>query len=420
VAATTAAAADPVVATAGDIACDPQNASFNGGAGTVILCRQQATADLIAGSGAAAVLPLGDNQYWCGGYNAFLQSYDASWGRFKAITHPVVGNHEYLTTGTSSGTAGSTGCNGQNAGAAGYFRYFGAAAGQQGAGWYSYDVGTWHLIALNSNCSDAGGCSADSPQGRWLAADLAAHRGRCTLAYWHIPLFSTGNFASPNSRSFWDQLYAAKADVVLNGHDHNYQRFAPQTPSGAIDEARGIREFLVGTGGANLNGYGSSSGNAEVRDNSTYGILLLTLHPRSYDWRFVPVPGETFSDAGSAGCHDTTAFDQPPPLAVNLGAASRQHALRRHFVSISVRCSRACTITAAGNFVTGRPKRRHRLRSVTRSLPGGMRTKLRLALSRSAQRALRGRRSVPATIVVSPAAGGPSFGTITRRIRLVR
>ncbi len=184
-----AAASDPVIAAAGDIACDPSDANFANGSGNSNACRQKYTSDLLVNAGLSAVLDLGDNQYYCGGYQAFLQSYDLSWGRLKSITHPSVGNHEYLTSG-------GTGCDTTNAGAAGYFNYFGSAAGTPGQGYYSYDVGTWHVIALNSNCTDAGGCGSSSPQYKWLQSDLAAHTNFCTLAYWHIPLFSSGGRAA--------------------------------------------------------------------------------------------------------------------------------------------------------------------------------------------------------------------------------
>jgi len=288
---------DPVIGAAGDIACDPASSSFNGGSGTSASCRQLYTSDIVMNNGSlAGVLPLGDNQYYCGGLSAFNSSYDLSWGRFKSITHPAVGNHEYLTSG-------GTGCDASNAGASGYFNYFGASAGQAGQGWYSYDVGTWHVIALNSNCGDAGGCSTSTPQGQWLAADLAAHKNMCTLAYWHIPLFSSGGRASSNSKSFWDQLYAAGADVVLSAHDHTYERLAPQTPAGVADPARGIREFVVGTGGANHTTIPGVASNSEVRNADTYGVLQLTLHQNSYDWKFQPEAGKTFTDSGSTGCH---------------------------------------------------------------------------------------------------------------------
>jgi Fibronectin type III domain/Calcineurin-like phosphoesterase len=308
-----AAAGDPTIATAGDIACDPTNTSFNGGAGTSANCRQLATSELLVGKGYSAVLPLGDNQYYCGGLTAFQQSYDTSWGRVKSITRPVVGNHEYLTSG-------GLGCDSTNAGASGYFNYFGAAAGTRGQGWYSYDIGTWHIVALNSNCGDAGGCGATSPQGKWLANDLATHRNACTLAYWHIPLFSSGGRASPNTLPFWQQLYNSGADVILSGHDHVYERFAPQDPAGHRDDARGMREFIVGTGGANHTTFPTTAPNSEVRNATTYGVLQLTLHAGSYDWKFVPEAGASFTDSGTAACvgaTDTVAPSVPSGLVVS-------------------------------------------------------------------------------------------------------
>ena len=296
---------DPVIGAAGDIACDPANSNFNGGNGTSQNCHQLATSQLLGG-GLAAVLPLGDNQYYCGGLDAFLGSYDHDWGTVKSITRPAVGNHEYLTSG-------GTGCNSSNQGAAGHFGYFGAAAGTPGSGYYSYDIGTWHLIALNSNCGDAGGCSSTSPQGQWLAADLAAHQNVCTLAYWHIPLFSSGGRASSNSKAFWTQLYAAGADVILTGHDNIYERFARQTPTGVADPIAGIREFVVGTGGANHTSLASTFANSEVRNATTYGVLKMTLHPGSYDWQFVPEAGATFTDSGSETCVGAGSADLIPP-----------------------------------------------------------------------------------------------------------
>jgi hypothetical protein len=287
---------DPIIAAAGDIACDPLSSNFNGGAGTSSVCAQRATSNLIAGQGYSAVLLLGDNQYYCGGLSDYQNSFDLDWGRLLSITHPSVGNHEYVTSG-------GTGCD-ASGGASGYFSYFGSRAGTAGKGYYSYDVGTWHLIALNSNCGNVGGCSSSSPQGSWLASDLAAHSNSCILAYWHIPLFSSGGRASSNSSPFWTALYNAGADVVLNGHDHIYERFAAQTPSGAADSARGLREFIAGTGGANHTSLVSTAGNSQVRDASTFGILKLTLHPSSYDWQFVPAAGTgSFTDSGTQSCH---------------------------------------------------------------------------------------------------------------------
>lgn len=207
------AAADVVAA--GDIACDPASSSFNGGAGTSSSCKQGATSDLILSLAPDAVLTLGDNQYEDGALTKYNQSYHPSWGRVKAITYPSAGNHEYRT-----------------AGAAGYFDYFGAAAGDRAKGYYSFDIGAWHLIALNSNCSKVGGCGAGSPQEQWLRADLAAHPAQCTLAYWHHPRFSSESNATSSVGAFWSALYAFDADLVLNGHSHIYERFAPISPTG--------------------------------------------------------------------------------------------------------------------------------------------------------------------------------------------
>jgi calcineurin-like phosphoesterase family protein len=298
------AAPDPVIAAAGDIACDPSSSSFNNGNGTSGSCRQKYTSDLLVNAGLAAVLALGDNQYYCGGYQAFLQSYDLSWGRVKSITRPAVGNHEYLTSG-------GTDCTSANAGAAGYFNYFGSVAGNPSQGYYSFDIGEWHLIALNSNCSSAGGCGSSSPQGQWLVADLAAHPNYCTLAYWHIPLFSSGGRASSNTQSIWNTLYNNNVDVVLGSHDHIYERFAPQTPGGTLDTVRGIRSFIVGSGGANHTSLATIAANSEVRNTDTYGVLKLTLHPTSYSWQFVPEAGKTFTDTGAGNCHGAAPVNTP-------------------------------------------------------------------------------------------------------------
>jgi hypothetical protein len=285
---TAVAPAEPVIAAVGDMACDPGDANFKGGAGGRTSCHQLATSNLLVNRGLAAFLPLGDNQYEDGTLAKFQASYEPSFGRLKAITHPVVGNHEYLTTG-----------------AAGHFDYFGAAAGERGQGWYSYDVGDWHLIALNSTCGPVGGCGPDSPQGRWLAADLAAHPDGCTLAYWHHPRFSSGKHGSTAAMiPVWQALYDAGAEVVLSGHDHVYERFAPQDPFGGADAGHGIRQFVVGTGGKNHYAFANPAGiaNSEVRNADTFGVLELTLGRGLYSWRFLPSSG-TFTDSGSATCH---------------------------------------------------------------------------------------------------------------------
>jgi acid phosphatase type 7 len=270
--------ADPVVMAAGDIACPPGRAVM------ATACRQEATSDLL--SGATAVLTLGDNQYRDGTLAEFQGSFEASWGRFKGVMHPSAGNHEYHT-----------------AGAAGYFDYFGSSAGARGEGYYSFNLGSWHLIALNSNCAEVGGCESGSPQEVWLRSDLAANPAACVLAYWHHPRFSSGQHGGSSAyTAFWSDLYSAGADLVLVGHDHDYERFAPQTPDGAPDAARGIRQFVVGTGGKRLREFVSIEANSEVRNSSTFGVLKLVLHTTGYEWEFVPETGKTFTDSGSASC----------------------------------------------------------------------------------------------------------------------
>jgi hypothetical protein len=274
------------IAAAGDIACDPASSSFNGGQGSGLNCRQLATSNLLVGAGYAAVLPLGDIQYENGARSKFDASYDVSWGRVKSITKPVPGNHEY-----------------QTAGAAGYFQYFGAAAGDPAKGYYSYDLGGWHVVALNSNCSEVGGCGVGSAQEQWLRADLAAHPVTCTLAYWHHPRFSSGEHGSDSTyTAFWQALYDANAELVLVGHDHDYERFAPQTASGALDLTRGIRQFVAGSGGKELRTFPSVRANSEARDVTSLGVLELTLGTGAYEWRFRSAVG-AFADSGSASCH---------------------------------------------------------------------------------------------------------------------
>jgi hypothetical protein len=278
---------DPVVMAAGDIACDPVDGSFNGGNGTSTACRQKVVSDLIVAAPPAAVVTLGDNQYENGAYDKYMASFDASWGRFKGLIRPAPGNHEYYT-----------------ANGAGYYQYFGAAAANPAAGWYSYDVGAWHLIALNSNCSSVGGCGVGSAQEQWLRSDLASHANACVLAYWHHPRFSSGQHGSDITYdAFWLALYQAGADLVLVGHDHDYERFAPLAPSGTVDAAKGIREFVVGMGGKTHYAFGTVQTGSEVRDSSTFGVLKLTLHAGGYDWQFLPEPGKSFTDSGSGACH---------------------------------------------------------------------------------------------------------------------
>src|SRR3954453_22932603 len=234
---------DPVIGAAGDIACDPSDPGFNNGAGTPGHCRQKATSDLLVAAKPTAVLPLGDTQYEQGILDTYARSYDPTWGRLRGITHPAVGNHEY------------SGGEGNGAGYYDYFNGIGAdngPAGPRGRDYYSYDIGGWHLIALDSICSQVGGCEPGSPQEEWLRADLAAHPAACTLAYWHHPRFTSTGVGWTSMDAIWRDLYNAGADVVLGGHIHHYERFMPQDPQGRPDPAFGIREFVVGTGGKNL------------------------------------------------------------------------------------------------------------------------------------------------------------------------
>jgi hypothetical protein len=246
----------------------------------------EATAALVKNL-SGTVAALGDLAYPNGSLADFNNCYQPSWGSFKARTRPAPGNHEYLTQG-----------------AAGYFSYWGAVAGDPAQGWYSYDLGRWHVISLNSNCGKiAGGCGVGSPEEAWLRADLAAHHPKCIAAYWHHPRFSGGQVLNElDMQPLWQALYDANADLILSGHAHNYQRFAPQDAVGNADPARGIREFVVGTGGEDHD-LASAIANTEVMNDSAFGVLELTLRPTSYDWQFHPVAGQTFTDSGSQACH---------------------------------------------------------------------------------------------------------------------
>jgi acid phosphatase type 7 len=260
------------------------------GAGDIADCKDlsgaEATARLVEQIPGTVMVP-GDLAYPDGSKENF-ECYDKTWGRVKSRTRPSAGNHEFHAAGATP-----------------YFDYFGSAAGDPKNGYYSYELGAWHIIVLNSECIDVGGCDAGSRQEKWLRADLAAHPVACTLAYWHKPLFSSGSSHGnePEIKPLWQALYDANADVVVNGHDHDYERFGPQTPDGTADAARGIREFVVGTGGKSHRSFGPTKANSEVRDATAYGVLKLTLKPNGYDWQFIPEAGKSFTDSGSGTCH---------------------------------------------------------------------------------------------------------------------
>jgi hypothetical protein len=264
---TPVASGDPVLVGAGDIS----SCSNNG---------DEATAKLIDNI-AGTVFTAGDNAYESGTTSEFANCYDPTWGRFKARTKPAPGNHEYNTSGAS-----------------GYYGYFGAAAGDPSKGYYSYNLGAWHIVVLNSEISTATG----SAQEKWLRQDLAANPTACTLAYWHKPRFSSGSHGNTSSvQPLWQALYDYHAEVIVNGHDHDYERFAPQSPTGSAD-ANGIREFVAGTGGRSHYGFSAIIANSVARNSDTFGVLKFTLHSNSYDWQFIPEAGKNYSDSGTAQC----------------------------------------------------------------------------------------------------------------------
>jgi hypothetical protein len=281
---------DPVIAAAGDISCLGSKPI------TATTCHQRAVSDQILGLNPDAVLTLGDTQYQEGTLAQFNApgAFNDTYGRFKPIIRPAVGNHEYQASSS----------------AAGYSDYFGAQAGPAGQLWYSYDLGTWHLIVLNSMCAKVGGCSPTSPQGRWLQADLAAHPNQCTLAYWHHPRFTSGQHGDLYTfGAMWNQLANAGVDVTLSGHNHAYERFAPAgvTPTKAEAPAlnpTGTRSFVVGTGGASHDTFTRPPlAGEEVRNTDTFGVLQLTLSDGSYSWEFLPEGAGTFTDSGTGVCH---------------------------------------------------------------------------------------------------------------------
>jgi acid phosphatase type 7 len=255
------------------------------GAGDIASCTSagdEATAALLDGI-AGTVFTLGDNVYDNGTATEFANCYDPSWGQHKSRTTPVAGNHDYNTSG-----------------ATGYYDYFGDAAGPRDKGYYSFDLGAWHIIILNSNIAR----TLTSEQIAWLRADLTGSTAQCTMALWHHPRFSSGQHGNDATQQpFWDVLYEFDADVVLVGHDHDYERFAPQTPTGVADPTRGLRQFVVGTGGTSLRSFSTIRPNSEFRDSSTWGVIKFELAPTRYSWSYITTTGGAVLDSGSGSCH---------------------------------------------------------------------------------------------------------------------
>jgi hypothetical protein len=252
------------------------------------------------------VLPIGDEQYECGQYDAFIDptgGYQRSWGQplIKDKSRPVVGDNEYAGSGCST------------QGAEGYYTYFGNQASPQEPGctinckgYYSYNVGSWHVVALNSECTQpgVGGCGATSPQVTWLKNDLANDLSTCELAYFHRPYFSDKGDLVAKVKQLFTALYNGGVDVLVVGHQHIYERFRLQNPSGGQAPTNGVRQFIVGTGGKSTTALASPAPpGSESRSTGTFGVLKLTLHPASYDWQFAPEAGKTFTDTGTQACH---------------------------------------------------------------------------------------------------------------------
>ncbi len=287
---------DPVIAAVGDIACTADKTP------TATSCQQTAVSDVVVANHPDTVLPLGDEQYETGNLTDFQNAYDPGWGRVKNISKPVPGNHEYGYIGTAITPTG----------AAGYFAYYGPTSHPQQpdcttscTAYYSYDIGTWHLIALDSQCpAITGGCGATSPEANWLRNDLSTHPNTCTLAYWHIPVWASSTDRQPDMQAITQILYDNNTDIILTGHAHYYERFAPQDPNKNPDPTRGIRAFVIGTGGRSFFSISQTpQPNSEARIPGTFGALTMTLHPAGYDWAFHPTTPDGPTDTGTGTCH---------------------------------------------------------------------------------------------------------------------
>lgn len=285
----TTAAGDPVIVAAGDIACGANDPFLNKLNGTATACRAKYTAQLILQINPMFLLPLGDEQYLGGLMSDFLASYDKTWGvpKLKSITKPVIGNHEY-----------------NRMGGAGYFNYFGSAAGTPGAGYYSYEVGQWHVVAINTECAEidgGAGCAVNSPQETWLKDDLASHPNLCTLVYGHRPRWQSGSFASPDIAPLINAMVAANVDLYISGHAHSYERFKPQDGRGKAS-VNGLTQMVIGTGGSFYTGTGTIAANSVRHRTNLYGVEKFVLHPGSWDYTFVP-ENSSFTDPGTGTCH---------------------------------------------------------------------------------------------------------------------
>jgi hypothetical protein len=409
---------DPVVVAVGDIAQPPSGSHSE----------QSATAALAQTFHPNAVLVLGDNQYNDGAYSEYTGSYDLSWGQdFNSMVHPVPGNHEYSTSG-----------------AAGYFQYFGGkgVTTNPPGGYYSFNVGSWHIVALNSNCSDSQGCSdaidggATSAEITWLKSDLAANPEPCVLATWHHPLFSDGwtlgtAGVDGGIAQLWSALYGAHADVVLNGHDHLYERYTQEDPSGAATTS-GIREFVVGTGGEGLNGLTANPSTLQASDSKDFGVLVLTLHATSYSWKFVTT-GHATVDSGTTTCHGPGAGTATvgsrrravpvdlarltgPPLTFDAQPLRRSLAsVKRRGLSVAVLASRAVDVV-----VTAWLRHGHRLTRIasfyeTESQITQPHSVIRLRLP---TRRLKGTRVGTLVLRFAAEDGAGHRHTVTRTVRL--